>query len=112
MIADIQTSVAPRHLTAEELAAGLAEILAAPKDTGSISLIVARPQSDQRLVLDRVQLSPAGGVAGDRWQAASWLKLPDDSPDPAVQVTLMNARCIALVAGDREFWPLAGDNLF
>lgn len=24
----------------------------------------------------------------------------------------MNARCIALIAGTRERWPLAGDNLF
>lgn len=112
MIADIQASVAPRHLTPEELAEGLADILAAPKTAGRVELIVARPQSEQRLLLDRVHLSPAGGVAGDRWQTASWLKLPDDSPDPAVQITLMNARCIALVAGDREFWPLAGDNLF
>jgi MOSC domain-containing protein YiiM len=29
-----------------------------------------------------------------------------------MQVTLMNARVVALVAGDREQWPLAGDQLF
>jgi len=112
MIADIQSTVAPRHLTAEELAQGLAEVCLAPKDVGTLQLIVARPQSEQRLALESAELSPEHGLLGDRWRATSWLRLPDDSPDPAVQITLMNARCIQLVAGDREFWPLAGDNLF
>src|SRR5262245_4988863 len=112
MTSDIESAVAPRHLAAEELTAGLAEICRAPQDDGTLRAIVARPQSNHRVVLDRGQLSPADGLAGDRWRATSWLKLPDDSPDPAVQITLMNARCAQLVAGSREHWPLAGDNLF
>lgn len=100
------------HATEEQLAFGLNQITAAPKIDGTLELIVARPQSGQRVVLERGALTPEGGLSGDRWQADSWRKFPDGTPDPAVQITLMNARCIALVAGDREFWPLAGDNLF
>jgi MOSC domain-containing protein YiiM len=75
-------------------------------------MIVARPVSEERHVLERAHLSPAEGLVGDRWRATSWLKLLDGGPDPAVQITLMNARCVDLVAGGREHWSLAGDNLF
>jgi MOSC domain-containing protein YiiM len=112
MSTEIAMRAAPRHLTAEELAAGWAEMGAAPRDVGRVELIVARPESDRRVVLARAELSPADGLDGDRWRATSWLKLPDGGPDPAVQITLMNARAIRLIAGDSEHWPLAGDNLF
>ena len=36
----------------------------------------------------------------------------DGKPHPDVQICIMNARCIALVAQERERWPLADDNLF
>lgn len=112
MLTKIDSAVAPKHRTPEELAAGLAQICAAPNDIGSVAMIVARPATEERVVKKRGELSPAEGLLGDRWKTTSWLKLPDDSPDPAVQITLMNARCIELIAGDREHWPLAGDNLF
>jgi MOSC domain-containing protein YiiM len=114
MATNIEAATAPRHLTAEELAEGLAHICRAPQDRGTVEGIVARPASNLRLCVAEAELSPEGGLAGDRWRTASWLKLPDGGPDPAVQITLMNARCIELVAGtdERETWALAGDNLF
>ena len=36
----------------------------------------------------------------------------DGKPHPDVQICIMNACCIALVAQERERWPLADDNLF
>ncbi|HMB76528.1 MAG TPA: hypothetical protein VKN76_09020 [Kiloniellaceae bacterium] len=36
----------------------------------------------------------------------------DGKPHPDVQICIMNARCIAAIAGDKENWPPAGDNLF
>ena len=112
MITDIQAATVPRHLDADELAAGLEEIRRSPKNAGTVQMIVARPQAEQRCILERAELSPQQGLTGDRWRSTSWLKLPDDMPDPAVQITLMNARCIELVAGGRVHWHLAGDNLF
>ena len=33
-------------------------------------------------------------------------------PHPDVQICIMNARCIQLIAQERANWPPAGDNLF
>jgi MOSC domain-containing protein YiiM len=114
MLNNIETATAPAQRSAEELAAGLDEIRRSPRDRGIVAAIVARPGTNQRLLAERAELSPENGLAGDRWRAESWLKLPNGAPDPAVQITLMNARCIRLIAGeaDREHWSLAGDNLF
>ena len=38
--------------------------------------------------------------------------MSDGSANPDAQLTLMNARVVALVAGERERWPLAGDQLY
>lgn len=108
----VELTVAPRQLTAEELAAGLAEILRSPQDHGVVSLIVARPATDQRRSLQQAELRPADGLIGDCWFTNTSARLPDGAPDPAVQITLMNARCIQLLTGDQAHWPLAGDNLF
>jgi hypothetical protein len=107
-----QPDRAARHLGAAELTAGLPDIRLSPKDRGTVRLIVVRPSSGERRVLQQAELSPEGGVEGDRWLTTAWRKLPDGSPDPAIQVTLMNSRCIDLIAGEQCFWPLAGDNLF
>ena len=35
-----------------------------------------------------------------------------DGDSPEAEITLMNARCIALLAGDVGRWSLAGDQLY
>jgi hypothetical protein len=67
-------------------------------------MIVRRPVSGRREVLDTARLEPADGLVGDRWGAAT--------PRRGEQLTLMNSRAIALVAQDRARWPLAGDQLY
>jgi MOSC domain-containing protein YiiM len=99
------------HLTTEQLVAGLDEIRASPGDDGTVELIVARPAVDQRNVLDIGQLT-TDGLAGDTWQARGSRHTPDGSAEVARQLTLMNARAIALFAGARDRWPLAGDQLY
>ena len=95
---------AVKHLTTTELEAGLDEIRQSPKDDGVLRLIVRRPQTDQREVLQEGSLSLEEGLAGDKW------KTHGNRPD--LQVTIMNARAIALVAQDSARWSLAGDQLF
>jgi MOSC domain-containing protein YiiM len=101
-----------KHLSLEELREGLSEILESPKDRGALKAIVIRPETDARRSLRECELSPEGGVHGDNWAKGCWMSLPDGRPHPDVQVTIMNARTIALIAQDETRWPLAGDNLF
>lgn len=102
----------PHHRTRAELNAGLPEILAAPKDNGTLRAIVIRPEKKQRRDLDACDLSLALGTHGDHWAKGCWKTTEDGQPHPDVQICLMNARCIALIAGERANWPPAGDNLF
>jgi MOSC domain-containing protein YiiM len=95
-----------RHLTRAELEAGLEAIRRSPKDNGVVELIVSRPRSGAREVLEHAQLDPAEGLRGDSWATRV------TSPDPATQLNIMNARVIGLIAQDRARWPLAGDQLY
>lgn len=100
-----------RHLTAEELEAGLGEILLSPKDEGVLELIVRRPRVDEREVLEEGRLDAAEGLVGDSWKERGSSRTPDGSPHPEMQLNVMNARVLALVAQGRERWKLAGDQL-
>jgi hypothetical protein len=108
----MQLALKPRHLPLDELHAGLDHIRAAPKGEGRLEAIVARPAHGERLDLASAEISFAGGVAGDHWAKGCWKSLADGRPDPDVQICIMNARCIGLIAGERANWPPAGDNLF
>lgn len=101
-----------RHLTMEELEAGLEEILRSPKDAGVLELIVRRPNVDEREVLETGELDLTDGLVGDSWKLRGSSRTPDGSPHPEMQLNIMNSRVIALVAQDKERWPLAGDQLF
>lgn len=100
------------HLTEQEITEGLAEVLKSPQDFGTLKAIVIRPGDEERLSLQECRLSPEGGTEGDAWARGCWLQLPDGSPDPDVQICIMNSRMIDLVACDKTRWELAGDNLF
>lgn len=102
----------PRHLSRDELEAGLPGILASPPDRGRLQRIVVRPAPARRQEVERVRISLAGGVEGDHWAGGCWKELADGRPDPAVQICIMNSRCIALIAQDPGNWAPAGDNLF
>jgi MOSC domain-containing protein YiiM len=100
------------HRSAEELEAGLDEIRRAPSDDGVLELIVRRPVAEAREVLQEAQLSLDEGVVGDNWRARGSRHTEDGSAEPGRQLTIMNARAIALFAGDRARWPEAGDQLY
>lgn len=98
------------NATAAELEAGLPEIRLSPASEGTVELIVRRPAEGEREVLEEAVLDLDEGLVGDRWRAGA--RAEDKPTDPSTQLTLMNARVIALVARDRERWPLAGDQLY
>jgi len=101
-----------KHLSLAELEAGLPGIAGAPKDAGELKLIVRRPAPGLREAVAQAGLTPEEGLAGDCWRTRASSRTPDRSPDPDCQLTLMNARVIALLAGAPERWQLAGDQLY
>jgi MOSC domain-containing protein YiiM len=94
------------------LESGLDDVRRAPKDDGRVELIVRRPGVNEREVLDEARLDEASGLDGDTWLARGSSSTPDGAANPLTQLTLMNARAAALLAGPTERWPLAGDQLF
>lgn len=102
----------PRHLTMDELRAGLPEIRGAPADNGVLMAIVYRPEHGARRDVESAEISLAGGVHGDHWAKKCWMETEDGCPHPDVQICIMNARSIALIAQERSNWPPAGDNLY
>ena len=93
------------HTHLADLEDGVAEIRRSPGDEGTVELIVCRPAEGERRVLTEATLDEDQGLIGDGWHARK-------APHPGRQLTLMNARAAALVAGSRERWPLAGDQLY
>ena len=88
------------------------EARSAPSDLGTVRLIVRRPAVDEREVLEEVRLDVDEGLVGDTWRVRGSSSTPDGSALPEAQITLMNARAAARIAGDVERWPLAGDQLY
>lgn len=101
------------HRSREELETGLDHVRAAPADGGTLELIARRPAEEQREVLDAGELDLSAGLIGDMWARRPSPSMPDGGPNPEAQVTVMNARSAALVAGaDTERWAQAGDQLY
>jgi hypothetical protein len=101
-----------KPLTMEELEAGLDEIRQSPKAEGVLQLIVRRPQTENREVLEEGELDTVEGLKGDNWKMRGSSRTPDGSSHPDMQLNIMNSRAIALIAQDKERWQLAGDQLF
>ena len=99
------------HLTKEQLEAGFGHVLESPKDSGALVKIVRRPDVDQREVIAEGELDVDLGLVGDNWKARPNPTTPDGKADPVAQITIINARLLALIAGPEERWQLAGDQL-
>jgi len=101
-----------KQLNTEELESGLDYIFESPKDEGALELIVRRPDVDQREVVAEGRLDIEVGLVGDNWLAKGSRRRPDGSADPDMQLNIMNARVVALVAADPDRRQLAGDQLY
>jgi len=100
------------HLTMADLEAGLDYIRQSPKDNGILRMIVRRPQEDEREIVGEGELDPLHGLLGDNWNSRGSGHTSDGSVHTDTQITVMNARTIALLAQDKERWSLAGDQLY
>jgi MOSC domain-containing protein YiiM len=94
------------------LEASLDNIRESPANGGTVELIARRPAVDEREVVSEAVLDLHEGLVGDTWRARGSSRTPDGGPNPESQLTLMNARVAAVIAGDRDRWALAGDQIY
>ncbi len=100
------------HLTQNQLEEGLPHIEQSLTDNTTLAMIVCRPDEGERKVLHEGYLDKEKGLIGDNWSLRSSSKTNDGSPFIEMQLNIMNARAIGLIAQKKERWPLAGDQLF
>ncbi len=98
-------------VTMAELMAALPQVMAAPKDNAPVTSICFRPDFNQREHPQTLQLTRAQGVPGERWMKHPWLRLPDGSPDPRIQVSILSTRVADLVRRDPATQPHPGDTM-
>jgi hypothetical protein len=58
---------------------------------------------------ERLRLTRNGGIEGDYEMSRPWLKLPDGSPDPRIQVSILPSRVLNLVWRKRDPTTYPGD---
>lgn len=92
----------PGGETFDAIETRLREVSARPA-SGVIRRIVVRQGGGQHATPARVRLDPQGGIEGDRWSRGV-------EPDPADQVSLMDARVVETLAG-ADGLDVPGDNL-
>jgi MOSC domain-containing protein YiiM len=85
-------------------------VRAAPQEEGTLELIVRRPEVEEREVVEEAQLDLDVGLVGDNWSTRG--RSGGRPANTKAQLTIKSARAAALVAGDPERWPLAGDQLY
>lgn len=91
-----------------DLNAALPHVFGAPKTDAVISGLCVRPGFGERVFPEHIEMTRAGGIPGERWTTAPWLRLPDGSPDPSIQVSILPTRVMDLVWRDRA-QPHPGD---
>jgi hypothetical protein len=104
------TVPAAAHRTTEELEGFLPQLLAAPRDLGTLELVVRRPAAGEREVLDEGELDLELGLVGDSWPLRGSSRTADGGPHPEMQLNVMSARMVAFLAGDPARRALAGDS--
>jgi MOSC domain-containing protein YiiM len=105
-----QTVASAVHRTGAEVEAGIDHVRAAPADVGVLELIVRRPAVDAREVVEEAELDLERGLVGDNWATRG--RSGGRPANRDAQITVTGARAVALVAGSRDRWPLAGDQLY
>jgi MOSC domain-containing protein YiiM len=96
--------MAIQHLSAAQIEAQMNQAEQSPQDQGVLEYIVLRLPDEQRATPQEAEVSPDGGLEGDRWARPN-------SPNPGSQISVMNSRFLRIIAGDDTRMPLAGDNL-
>ena len=101
-----------KQFRTEELLEKMEGILQSPMDRGIVRMIIRRPGQGKRESLEIGELTTSEGLVGDNWNLRGSSKTEDGLSHPGMQLTLINSRVIAAIAGSRTRWSLAGDQVF
>lgn len=102
----------PTLTTSADLEAQLDHLRAAPAEAGTLQMIVRRPETKVREILDVGVLDEAGGLTGDNWLSRATSHAIAEGRHLDAMITVMSARMIGLLAGDAATQALAGDQLY
>lgn len=92
----------------EELERKFTALEPSPKDIGTIELIVCRPVLNERQILEEGEITIDEGLVGDYWKD----RPVEGEDNTKFQITLINSKMMGLIAGEKENWPPAGDQLY
>lgn len=109
---DVSVAGAPVHRTAQELRTLLPALRTAPRDVGTLAVLVRRPGPGEREVLAEGELDLALGLVGDTWAERGCRLTDDGGPHPEMQLTAMNATVAGFLAVDPGRLALMGDQLY
>ena len=97
------------HATRIELDEALPHVMAAPKDGAAIEMLCLRPAYNDRRFVDQIEVTQEGGIAGERWSTAPWLRLENGEPHPGIQISILQKRVLDLIWRNRETTTYPGD---
>ncbi len=93
---------AAAQATRSELDRAVPYICAAPPDNAEIRMLCLRPGYGARQFVDAIAVTHDRGIPGERWETRPWLRLPDGSAHPGIQICILSQRVLDLVWRDRE----------
>ena len=86
----------PTLTTTADLEASLDHLRAAPADTGKLEMLVRRPDTGVREILDEGVLDETRGLVGDNWLSRATSRAIADGRHLDAMITVMSARMVAL----------------
>lgn len=98
--------------TAAELEEHLDFLRGAPREAGTLELLVRRPARSERELLAEGVLDEDEGLVGDSWLSRATRRARESGRHLQAQVTVMSARMVRLLADSDKDRALAGDQLY
>jgi hypothetical protein len=100
------------YRTTAELTERLDHLLSAPADQGTVHLVVRRPASTEREILDEGYLDTAAGLVGDNWLSRATSRAIAAGRHLEAQINVTSARMVGLLADSPQEQAYAGDQLY
>ena len=100
------------HRTAAELEGHVDHLRAAPREIGTLEMVVRRPSAGEREILSEGVLDLEVGLVGDSWLERCTSRAVESGNHLAAQLNVMSARMVQLLAPTADRQALAGDQLY